>query len=162
MVKLFAEYQLYLKAAGHLSWRRGGGEVHPPTSSPEYWPVFKTRAQAWVRIVRKRVSNLKVKVFGQSRLRLFVEGIITANPLLIPPPHSNKPPLFRVGKLMSPPSLLSPPPLPFPLPPIFILDKKITINVDWSVMVYSGWKFVFGLRPHDLQLHMLNLANFAL
>ena len=63
----------------------GGGEVHPPTSSPEYWPVFKTGAQAWVRIVRKRVSNLKVKVFGQSRLRLFVEGIITANPLLIPP-----------------------------------------------------------------------------
>ena len=89
MVKLFAEYQLYLKAAGHLSWRRGeggGGEVHPPTSSPEYWTVFKTRAQAWVRIVQKRVSNLKVKVFGQSRLRLFVEGIITANPLLIPPP----------------------------------------------------------------------------
>ena len=123
---------------------RGGGEVHPPTSSPEYWPVFKTRAQAWVRIVRKRVSNLKVKVFGQSRLRLFVEGIITANPLLISPPHSNKPPLFRVGKLISPPSLLSPP-LPFPLPSIFILHKKITINVDWSVMVYSGWKFVLFL-----------------
>ena len=37
MVKLFAEYQLYLKAAGHLSWRRGeegGGGSAPPYILP--------------------------------------------------------------------------------------------------------------------------------
>ena len=147
MVKLFAEYQLYLKAAGHLSWRRGGGgEVHPPTSSPEYWPVFKTGAQAWVRIVRKRVSNLKVKVFGQSRLRLFVERIITANPLLIPPPpHSNKPPLFRVGKLISRPSLLSPPPpSPSPFPQSLFFTKKLQLTwTDQLWFIQAGNSYCF-------------------
>ena len=66
---------------------------------------------------------------------------ITVNPLLSPPFLIISCPLFRGGKLISPPSLLSPPPL-------FHTYSSQTINVDWSVMVYSGWKFllfsVFG------------------
>ena len=56
--------------------------------------------------------------------RILIKDLIsnTVNPLLSPP-LSNKPPLFRGGKLISPPSLLSPPPPP--PPPILILHKKI-------------------------------------
>ena len=60
---------------------------------------------------------------------------ITINPPLSPPlSNIYPPPLFRGGKLISPPSLLSPPP---PLHTYF----SQTINVEWSVVVYSGWKF---------------------
>ena len=52
------------------------------------------------------------------------------------PPFSNKPPLFRGGKLISP---------PLPLSQSLFFTKKLTINVDWSVMVYSGWKFILFL-----------------
>ena len=44
---------------------------------------------------------------------------------------------------ISPPSLLNPPPLP--LPQSLFFTKKLTINVDWSVMVHSGWKFILFL-----------------
>ena len=79
--------------------------------------------------------------------------IYTVNSLLSPLPLSNKPPppllnkphLFRGGKLISTPSRLSPPPLPRPLPQSLLLTKKLTINVDWSVMIYSGWKFALFL-----------------
>ena len=50
---------------------------------------------------------------------------ITVNPLLSLP-FPNKPPLFRGGKLISPPSLLIPHPPNSPPPPaILILHKKI-------------------------------------
>ena len=55
-----------------------------------------------------------------------------------PPPLSKKPPLFRGGKSISPP-------LPLLLPYSLFCTKKLTINVDWSVMVYSGWKFILFL-----------------
>ena len=45
--------------------------------------------------------------------------------------------------ILSPPSLLSPPPSPSPNP--YSSQKKLTINVNWSVMVYSGWKFILFL-----------------
>ena len=45
--------------------------------------------------------------------------------------------------ILSLPSLLSP---PLPLPQSLFVTKKLTINVaDWSVMVYSGWKFILFL-----------------
>ena len=51
----------------------------------------------------------------------------------IKPPLSNKPPLFRGGKLIRPP------------PPLFHPYSSQTIYVDWSVMVYSwGWKFILS------------------
>ena len=55
-------------------------------------------------------------------------------------PLSIKPPLFRGGKLISPPPSLLPPP-----PQSLFFAQKLTINVDWSVMVYSGWKFILFL-----------------
>ena len=61
----------------------------------------------------------------------------------IKPPLSNKPPPpFQRRKVNKPPSLLSP---PLPLPQSLFFTKKLTINVDWSVMVYSGWKFILFL-----------------
>ena len=45
--------------------------------------------------------------------------------------------------ILSLPSLLSPPPSPSPNP--YSSQKKLTINVNWSVMVYSGWKFILFL-----------------
>ena len=52
-----------------------------------------------------------------------------------PPPFLiYTPPPFRGGKLISPPSLLS------PSPPLHTYSSQ-TINVEWSVVVYSGWKF---------------------
>ena len=48
-------------------------------------------------------------------------------------PLSNKPPPFSEKK--------SYPPLPSPLHPY----SSQTINMDWSVMVYSGWKFILLL-----------------
>ena len=44
------------------------------------------------------------------------------------------PPLFTGGKLISPPSLNP-----------YSSRKKLTINVHWSVMFYSGWKFILFL-----------------
>ena len=96
--------------------------------------------------------------------------IYTVNPLLSPLPLSNKPPpllnkphLFRGGKLISTPSRLSPPPPP-PPPPILTLNKKI--NDQRGLISYDLFRLevriVFGLRPHDLQLHVLNFFNFAL
>ena len=54
------------------------------------------------------------------------------NSLLRPPLSNKPPPLFRGGKL------ISPPPLPLPSIPI----QSQTINMYLSVMVYSGWKFI--------------------
>ena len=49
-----------------------------------------------------------------------------------PRPLSNKPSLFRGGKLIRPP------------PPLYPYSSQI-IYVDWSVMVYSwGWKFILS------------------
>ena len=45
--------------------------------------------------------------------------------------------------ILSPRSLLRPPPSPSPNP--YSSQKKLTINVNWSVMVYSGWKFILFL-----------------
>ena len=74
----------------------------------------------------------------------------------IKPPLSNKPllsnkrPLFRGGKLISVPPSLHP-------------YSSQTINVYWSVMAFRlEVHIVFGLRPHDLQLHVLNFFNFTL
>ena len=63
---------------------------------------------------------------------------VTVNPLLSPP-LSNKPPLFRGGKLISLPSLSSP--HPHPLHPY----SSQTINMYLTLMVYSGWKFILFL-----------------
>ena len=73
----------------------------------------------------------------------------TVNPLLSPPSLIPPPP-FQGRRVNNLPSLLSPP----PSPPILLLHKNWTINVDWSVII------VFGLRQHDLQLHMKRKAHF--
>ena len=51
----------------------------------------------------------------------------TVNPLLCPPPP------FQRRKVNKPP------------PPLLHPYSTQTINVDWSVMVYSGWKFILLL-----------------
>ena len=72
----------------------------------------------------------------------------------IKPPLSNKPPLFRWGKLISPP----PPPRS-----ILILHRQFT----WTDQLWfiQGARLevhtVFGLWPHDLQLHVLKFFNFT-
>ena len=73
----------------------------------------------------------------------------TVNPLLSPP-------LFRGGKLRSNP----PPPPPTLLHPY----SSQTINLDWSVKVYSGWKFilflVFGrMNPNFMCLTLSTLRS---
>ena len=65
----------------------------------------------------------------------------TVNPLLSPPlsnksPPSNKPPLFRGRKLISPPSLLSPPPPP--LPYLFFTNKSWTVSINHDCETSSG------------------------
>ena len=68
---------------------------------------------------------------------------IPVNPLLSPlsnkwPLSNNKCPPLQRRKVNKPPSLLSPP----PPPPSFHTYSSQTINVDWSVIFYSGWKFI--------------------
>ena len=73
--------------------------------------------------------------------------MFTVNPLLSPPSQISPPspisPPFQRRKVNKPPLSIKPPPLPLPQSLFFI--KKLTINVDWSVMVYSGWKFILFL-----------------
>ena len=61
----------------------------------------------------------------------------TVNPVLSPPSLISPP--FQRRNINKPPSLLRPP------PHSLFFTKKLTINVDWSVMVYSGWKFILFL-----------------
>ena len=52
----------------------------------------------------------------------------------VKPPLSNKRPPFQRGKVNKPPLSIKP---PSPSPNTCSSQKKLTINVDWSVMVYS-------------------------
>ena len=54
----------------------------------------------------------------------------------IKPPSLISPPPFRGGKWISPPPRPPSPPHPY---------SSLAINVDWSAMVYSGWKFILFL-----------------
>ena len=89
-------------------------------------------------------------------------------PLQTPSTHSS---LKYRKSSVNPPSLIRPPfqrrivnkTLP-PPHPLLILHKKI--DYQSGLISYGLFKLevhiVFGLRPHDLQLHMLNFLNFAL
>ena len=83
--------------------------------------VFVTDNAALVSIINQQTSKHKLVMI------LIRDLVLTALNYRIssikPPPLSNKPPLFRGGKLIRSPSLLSPPPLP--PRPILILHKKI-------------------------------------
>ena len=75
--------------------------------------------------------------------------------------------LNNVNPLLSPPSLISPPPPPLlrggkliapsPSPPSLFFT---TINVDWSVMVYSGWKFILFLVFVSMTSNFIITLNF--
>ena len=67
---------------------------------------------------------------------LSIKSSIKAPSQISPPLIS--PPFFRGGKLISPPPLsIKPPPQS-----LFFTKQLTTINVGWSVMVYSGCKFI--------------------
>ena len=79
---------------------------------------------------------------AKSHHRVISDGLHTKHILLSPYkfPLANKPPVFRGGKLISPPFYTPPP----SVPPLHHYSSQ-TINLDWSVMVYSGWKFILFL-----------------
>ena len=91
----------------------------------------------------------------------------------IKPPLSNKPPLFSGGKLIRPPSLLSlPSRSPIRLSQLIHEGEQRykPYTVGHPRMVTPPLKkpgyapglevnIVFSLRPHDLQLHMLNFST---
>ena len=92
--------------------------------------AIKKEAKIVLKIKKECVGNLTDSLYRKSSIK---------PPSQINPP-SNKPPrLFSGGKLISPPSLLS------PLPQSLFFTKQLTINVDWSVMVYSRCKFILFL-----------------
>ena len=66
-----------------------------------------------------RISNAIVRMMARRGFR----AVVNYRKSSIKPPLSNKPPLFRGGKLISPP-----PPSPSPNP--YSSSKKLTINVD--------------------------------
>ena len=90
-------------------------------------------------------------------LGLGTQKLNTVNPLLSPPSQISPPP-FQRRKVNKPPLSIKP---PLPPPPILILHKKI--NGQRGLISYDLFRLevhiVFGLRRHDLQLHMLNFLK---
>ena len=74
----------------------------------------------------------------------------------IKPPLSNKPSVFRGGKLIRTP----PPPPPFP--PSLFFTNNLRGLISYGLFVRLKVHNVLGLRPHDLQFHVLNFFNFTL
>ena len=70
----------------------------------------------------------------------------TVNPLPRPPPFQRR----KVNKH------------PLPLPSILILHQKLTWTDQLWFIQDQEFHIAFGLRPHDLQRHVLNFFNFTL
>ena len=100
-------------------------------------------------------------VEGGGYSRAYRKSSIKA-PLSNEPPSLISPPVQR-RKVNKPPSLLSPPP-PHAPPRILILHKKI--KDERGLISYDLFRLevhiAFGVRRHDLQLHMPYFLNFAL
>ena len=81
-------------------------------------------------------------VEGGGYSRAYRKSSIKA-PLSNEPPSLISPPVQR-RKVNKPPLSIKPPP-PMPLPESLFFTKKLRMNVDWSVMTYSDWKFTLFL-----------------
>ena len=123
---------LLIKPCPHVSvfiWKRefflmDTTSIHTyPTKTINENGAFRKRSPEW----NFPENAVFTCTCGQSKTEL------TVNPLLSPPFQRRK-----VNK--PPPYLLSPP----PPPPLHPYSSK-TINVDWAVMFYSGWKFILFL-----------------